>query len=53
MRWRLAPTFRKNGEKFKQFDFEHLPIDLFIASPETRGASRLFALARATSRTGW
>ena len=41
----LAPTFRKNGEKFKQFDFEHLPIDLFIASPETWGCI-------ATIRTG-
>jgi DNA polymerase/3'-5' exonuclease PolX len=38
-------TFRKNGPKFKQFTWQDLPVDLFIASVETWGCV-------ATIRTG-
>jgi DNA polymerase/3'-5' exonuclease PolX len=37
--------FRKNGPKFKQFTWDELPVDLFIASAETWGCV-------ATIRTG-
>ena len=46
MRWQPGADIpQKNGEKFKQFDFEHLPIDPSLPAPETRGCI-------ATIRTG-
>lgn len=37
--------FSKNGERYKQFSWERMPVDLFVATPETWGCV-------ATIRTG-
>lgn len=41
----LAPHYTKNGPKYKQFSFEGMTVDLFLATPKTWGAV-------ATIRTG-
>lgn len=38
-------AFTKNGERYKQFEWEGMPVDLFVATPETWGCV-------ATIRTG-